>query len=139
MSAPGIQRILETALYVDDMTRAVAFYRDVLGLRVMSGNERLTALDAGAATVLLLFHRGASALGIDFPDGWIPPHDGAGPVHMAFAVEEASFEAWQDRLAQHGVEIEVVNRWERGGRSAYLRDPDGHSIELATPGVWPSY
>ncbi|HWQ03343.1 MAG TPA: glyoxalase, partial [Candidatus Nitrosotenuis sp.] len=26
-----------------------------------------------------------------------------------------------------------------GGRSIYFRDPDGHSLELVTPGVWPNY
>lgn len=139
MSAPRIRRVLETALYVTDMARAVAFYRDVLGLTPMSGNERLTSLDAGANTVLLLFQRGASAEGIPFPGGWIPPHDGTGPVHMAFAIDDAEFDSWQARLAELDVKVEVVNRWDRGGRSAYFRDPDGHSIELATPGVWPTY
>jgi len=139
VSATRIRRVLETALYVTDMARAVAFYSDVLGLRPMGGSDRLTPMDAGEGTVLLLFLRGASAEGIHFPDGWIPPHDGAGPVHMAFAIDSAEFDAWQARLTEHGVAVEVVNRWERGGRSAYFRDPDGHSIELATPGVWPTY
>ncbi len=139
MSAPHIRRVLETALYVTDMARAVAFYRDVLGLRPMGGNDRLTPIDAGEGTVLLLFRQGASVEGIDYPGGRIPPHDGAGPVHIAFAIEASAFDPWQARLAEHGVEIEVVNRWDRGGQSAYFRDPDGHSIELATPGVWPTY
>ena len=139
MSEPSIRRVLETALYVTDMARAVAFYRDVLGLRPMGGSERLTPMDAGESTVLLLFLRSASAQGIHFPDGWIPPHDGDGPAHMAFAIDATEFGAWLARLAEHNVAVEVVNRWERGGRSAYFRDPDGHSIELATPGVWPTY
>lgn len=139
MSTPHIRRVLETALYVADMGRAVAFYRDVLGLLPMGGNDRLTPIDAGEGTVLLLFRGGASADGIDYPGGRIPPHDGSGPVHMAFAIDENEFDAWQARLTEQGVSIEVVNRWERGGRSAYLRDPDGHSIELATPGLWPTY
>jgi len=139
VSAPHIRRVLETALYVTDMARAVAFYRDVLGLRPMGGGDRLTPMDAGEGTVLLLFLRGGSAEGIAFPDGWIPPHDGAGPAHMAFAVDAAEFEPWHARLAAHGVAVEVVNHWDRGGRSLYFRDPDGHSIELATPGVWPTY
>ena len=105
----------------------------------MGGSERLTPMDAGESTVLLLFLRSASAQGIHFPDGWIPPHDGDGPAHMAFAIDATEFGAWLARLAEHNVAVEVVNRWERGGRSAYFRDPDGHSIELATPGVWPTY
>ena len=29
--------------------------------------------------------------------------------------------------------------WSRGGRSIYFRDPDGHLLELATPGLWAVY
>ena len=28
---------------------------------------------------------------------------------------------------------------DRGGSSLYVRDPDGRSVELATPGIWPNY
>ena len=136
---PAVRRVLETALYVDDMARAVAFYRDVLGLRIMGGHDRLTPVDAGEGTVLLLFRRGATAAGVHYPGGFIPPHDGAGPAHIAFAIDEVTFEAWQSRLAAAGIAIEVVNRWDRGGRSLYFRDPDGHSVEFATPGVWETY
>ena len=45
-------------------------------------------------------------------------------------------ESWEKRLAEHGVEIESRARWTRGGRSVYFRDPDGHSLELVTPGTW---
>ncbi len=62
--------------------------------------------------------------------------DGA---HIAFAVDADAFEQWLARLAAQGVEVEAVNTWGRGGRSAYVRDPDGHSVELATPGVWETY
>jgi catechol 2,3-dioxygenase-like lactoylglutathione lyase family enzyme len=30
-------------------------------------------------------------------------------------------------------------RWPRGGESIYFRDPDGHLVELATPGLWDNY
>lgn len=136
---PAIHHTLETALYVNDMERAVAFYRDVLGLRVLSGGPRLTAMDAGGATVLLLFLRGATLAGLSFPGGRIPPHDGAGPIHAGFAIGVADLEAWERRLRDHGVEVESRARWERGGRSLYFRDPDGHSLELATPGTWETW
>ena len=136
---PAIRRVLETALYVDDMARAVAFYRDVLGLRIMGGNDRLTPVDAGDGTVLLLFRRGATTAGIEFPGGFIPPHDGAGPAHLAFAIDVDALEAWKARFAECGIAVEAENHWDRGGRSLYVRDPDGYSVELATPGLWETY
>ncbi len=136
---PTIQRLLETALYCDDLDRAVSFYRDVLGFSILVSSPRLTALDAGGSTVLLLFKKGASAKGIDLEGDWIPPHDGDGPVHVAFAIATDQLEEWERRLAEAGVAVESRIRWERGGRSLYFRDPDGHSVELATPGVWETY
>lgn len=136
---PAIRRVVETALYVDEMERAVAFYRDVLGLGVMSAGERLSTLDAGAGTVLLLFRRGATAQGLDFPGGRIPPHDGAGPAHIALGIDAADFDAWAAYLESRGVAIESRARWTRGGRSLYFRDPDHHSVELVTPGTWETY
>ncbi|MFI5372696.1 MAG: VOC family protein [Candidatus Eisenbacteria bacterium] len=138
-AVPGIRRVVETALYVDDMERAVRFYRDVLGLAPMSVGERLSAFDAGGETVLLLFRRGATREGFTWPGGFIPPHDGSGPMHVAFAVDLAGLESWESALTERGVMVESRVRWERGGRSLYVRDPDGHSVELVTPGTWANY
>src|SRR6266498_4163118 len=136
---PTIERVVETALYCNDMERALAFYRDVLGLRVLSAGPRLSAIDAGQSTVLLLFKRGATVDGLEFPGGRIPPHDGSGPMHVAFGVSADALDAWEERLRRHGVEIESRARWTLGGRSIYFRDPDGHSVELVTPGTWETY
>lgn len=136
---PRIQRMLETALYVDDLSRSSRFYGDILGVRSMFQDDRLIALDAGQGTVLLLFQRGASLNGATMPNGQIPPHDGSGPVHVALAISAEELPDWERRLADHGVAIESRVRWERGGISLYFRDPDGHSVELATPGIWPTY
>lgn len=137
--APAITRILETALYVDDMEATVSFYRDVLGLRVLDEGERLTALHAGEGSVLLVFLRGATDSAVDTPGGRIPPHDGRGPAHVAFAVPAEDLVAWERRLQERGVAIESRVRWPRGGRSVYVRDPAGHSVELAAPGIWAVY
>jgi catechol 2,3-dioxygenase-like lactoylglutathione lyase family enzyme len=136
---PRLDRVVETALYVDDLPRAVAFYRDVLGLRPMSEGPRLSAVDAGQGTVLLLFLRGATRDGFEWPGGRIPPHDGSGPIHIAFGVSLDSIDAWDQRLEGLGIEIESRVTWQRGGRSLYFRDPDGHSLELVTPGTWENY
>jgi catechol 2,3-dioxygenase-like lactoylglutathione lyase family enzyme len=136
---PLITRVLETALYVDDVAAIVPFYRDVLGLRVLDVSPRLAVMDAGQSTVLLLFRRGSTIAGLETAGGRIPPHDGAGPIHMAFAIAADAFSAWEEHLREHGVEIESMVRWDRGGRSMYFRDPAGHALELATPGTWSVY
>ncbi len=138
-AAPTVRRVVETALYCEDLERATAFYRDVLRLHVLSAGPRLVAIDAGGATMLLLFRRGATTQGLDFPGGRIPPHDGHGPAHVAFAIDAAEFEAWEAALVARGVAVESRARWTRGGRSLYFRDPDGHSLELVTPGTWETY
>ena len=136
---PVVLRLLETALYVDRLEETVGFYRELLGLTVLDATPRLVAMDAGQGTVLLLFQRGATTAGAGTPGGWIPPHDGAGPVHLAFAIEAAAVGDWEHRLQEHGVAIESRVRWSRGGQSLYFRDPAGHSVELATPGTWSVY
>jgi catechol 2,3-dioxygenase-like lactoylglutathione lyase family enzyme len=136
---PVITRILETALYVDDLNAAVAFYRDILGLCVLEASPRLVSLDAGQATVLLVFRRGATVSGLDTSSGRIPPHDGQGPAHLAFAIATEALGAWEIHLQERGVAIESRVQWDRGGQSIYFRDPAGHSVELATPGTWTVY
>jgi hypothetical protein len=38
-----------------------------------------------------------------------------------------------------GVAVESRVKWQRGGMSLYFRDPDAHSVELATTGTWATY
>ncbi len=73
------------------------------------------------------------------PGGTIPPHDGRGPLHIPFAIDAADLAAWEERLGSHGVAIEGRTAWPRGGQSHYIRDPDGHLLEFATPGLWATY
>lgn len=138
--APAIEGIVESILYVDDLPRAVAFYRDLVELEPMTGDAtRFQAFKAGAAQVLLLFKRGGTIEPTPVPGGVIPPHDGSGPHHIGFAIGAESYEPWKQRLAGAGVAIESETHWPRGGRSLYFRDPDGHLLELITPGIWPNY
>ncbi|ANF56858.1 VOC family protein [Halotalea alkalilenta] len=135
---PAVQRVVETALYVDDLARAVDFYRRVLGLAPMFHDRRLAAFPVGSS-VLLLFLRGSATTAVELPGGRIPPHDGAGPLHIALAIEPTSVDAWEHWLANLEVEIEGRTDWPSGSLSLYFRDPDQHLVELVTPGLWKNY
>jgi catechol-2,3-dioxygenase len=126
---PKLDRLLESSLYVEELARSVRFYESVLGLEVIASDaERLRAMGVAGRQVLLLFQKGAS-----------PDHDGDGRLHVAFAIPAAELAEWEKRLAECGVAIESRTTWPRGGESLYFRDPDGHLLELATPGVWSLY
>ena len=139
MKPPTLHGVIETSLYVDDLPRATAFYQDVLGLRLLDGSPRMSALDVNGRSLLLLFKRGGTVDPVEVPGGIIPGHDGSGSTHFAFAIDPADFEEWQQWLIARGVTIESHVDWPRGGRSLYFRDPDGNAVELATPGTWETY
>jgi len=136
---PLLLGVLETVLYVDDFAPACAFYEQVLGLNSIYRDQRLCAYDVGGRGVLLLFLRGHSLQTVRLPGGTIPPHDGHGPVHIAFSIPADQRGEWEARLNDAAVAIEGRTKWPRGGESIYFRDPDGHLVELATPGLWPGY
>ena len=138
-AAPPLNGVLETALYVDDMERAVDFFSRVLGLSELLTTDRLTAFDVGRNSVLLVFARGSSREDMTGSGGLIPGHDGSGPLHMALAIPADSYEDWRTRLESHDVAIRSEVVWPAGGRSLYFEDPDGHVLELATPGLWRTY
>jgi len=121
-----LNRVLETSLYVD-------------GLEALTSDARFRAYDVGGQSVLLLFRRGATLETVHMPGGTIPPHDGHGQLHVAFAIAVEELAQWEQRLGGHGVAIEGRTDWSRGGHSIYFRDPDGHLLELATPGLWATY
>jgi catechol 2,3-dioxygenase-like lactoylglutathione lyase family enzyme len=133
-----VRRILETALDCTNLRASAAFYKRLLDVEPMLDTERLVVFDAGEGTLLLLFERG-NAESLTTPGGVIPGHTSGGPGHFAFAIDAADLAGWERRLDALGIPIESRVRWERGGTSVYFRDPDGRSVELATPGLWPTY
>jgi catechol 2,3-dioxygenase-like lactoylglutathione lyase family enzyme len=136
---PNITGVLETSLYVADVNRAAQFYEQLFGFQRMFADERLCALGVAGKQILLLFQRGASIEPIPVADGIMPPHDGSGTLHLAFACSADELPRWEVHLTAHEVPIESRIHWERGGTSIYFRDPDENLIELATPGIWPIY
>src|ERR1700692_4958468 len=96
------------------------------------------ALSGPASAVLLLFKHGGALEPSPTQGGLIPPHGGGGVQHVCFAIPLASLDAWHTQLEKEHVLIESKVTQYFGGISLYFRDPDGHSIELATLEIWPS-
>jgi catechol 2,3-dioxygenase-like lactoylglutathione lyase family enzyme len=129
--------ILESALYVDDLDKAEAFYGEVLGLtRIAKAEGRHVFFRCGDG-VLLLFN--ADATEIPPPADArlpVPPHGARGSGHLCFRAAGEEIEAWRRDLEKKGVAIEADFEWPNGGRSIYFRDPAGNSLEFAEPKIW---
>jgi glyoxylase I family protein len=121
-----------------DAGRSVAFYRNLLGMRVLTVTANPDDPDARH----LFFGDEAGRPGtlitcLEYPN-MKKGEVGVGSTHhFALAVEsEAELSAWRDYLVSSGIQCTEV--LDRGFcKSVYLRDPDDHIVELATlgPGV----
>ncbi|MEA2280730.1 MAG: glyoxylase family protein [Solirubrobacteraceae bacterium] len=132
MQLRGLHHITAIA---SDLDRTVAFYRDLLGLAIVhdgpSDDDPVArhvwfgALDGDAGRLLSF---------MQYPE-LQPGVVGVGSTHhFALTVDSAEEqEAWRDYLRDHGVECSEV--LDRGAfTSIYVRDPDGHIVEIATRG-----
>jgi len=131
----AITGVYETVLYAADVSAAARFYAEALGLRLVDGPDELAAafrLDDGG--VLLIFDPSRASV----PGRPAPSHGATGAGHVAFRVEEGTLDAWAETLRQQGVEIELERPWQGGGRSIYVRDPAGNSVELVEGELWPA-
>jgi catechol 2,3-dioxygenase-like lactoylglutathione lyase family enzyme len=132
---PAPRAVHETALYAGDLTAATRFYTEVVGLRLVLGpNASLAALRLQDGGILLLFDPDEAAV----PGREVPSHGAHGPGHVAFSVDEASAAAVLDRCRARGVQVEREITWPRGGRSTYVRDPAGNSVEFIVGEIWPA-
>ncbi len=136
---PKLSGLLETALYVSDLKESRQFYQRIFGFECLLEDHRMCALQVPGSGVLLLFKHDGSLQPSQVPGGVIPAHGGSGVLHLCFAIPVASLEDWTRHLAAQEVVVESRVRQAFGGISLYFRDPDGHSVEVATPGLWANY
>lgn len=129
--------ILESALYVTDLEAAEAFYAEILGLERIGKVEGRHVFFRCGQGVLLLFNAEATRHP-PAPDARlpVPAHGTSGQGHLCFSASAEELDRWKAHLTAHGVAIEVEFEWPQGGRSIYLRDPSGNSLEFAEPKIW---
>jgi catechol-2,3-dioxygenase len=128
----GIHQLNHAVLYVRDLARSVAFYRDVLGFRVIpmtpdgfAGAAFLQAPDSTNDHDLGLFEVGADAAGSPAGRGAV------GLYHLGWEVDTLDeLAATARRLTEAGA---LVGSSDHGTtKSLYGRDPDGLEFEV----VW---
>lgn len=148
LAAGHLTRTYETILYATDLKATIAFYRGVLGLRVIRESIEFACAfrlpdgppsNPSLGGVLLFFDpRDSSQPGRGIPSHGYPLAPGAKPWpgHIAFSVTPGSLESWRQTFGAHNIEIEHEQSWPPGGHSIYVRDPSGHSVELVDGEIW---
>src|SRR5690606_33075205 len=103
-----------------DLTAAEHFYKDILGLKLMSKVEGRHVFFRCERQVFLLFKADETQKGGD-----LPPHGSHGSGHIAFAIKSETLPQWIEHLTAHKVDIEKEMAWGERGKSIYFRDPAG--------------
>ena len=116
-------RYLHTMVRVRDLDRSLDFYCDKLGLV----EQRRIDIEAGRFSLIFLAAPGDESAQVELTHNWDPEEYGGGRNfgHLAYEVENI-YETCQ-RLMDGGV---TINRPPRDGHMAFVRSPDGISIEL---------
>ena len=126
-------KYLHTMVRVTDIDASLRFYRDALGLDLLSRRDS----EAGRFTLVFLAAPGDHTAQVELTYNW-PAADGTAETytggrnfgHLAYAVDDIY--ASCQRLVDHGV---LISRPPRDGRMAFVRSPDGISIELLQAGA----
>lgn len=121
-------KYLHTMVRVTDLDASLRFYCDALGLRELRRHEN----PGGRFTLVFLAAPGDEAAQVELTWNWDPEvyTGGRNFGHLAYAVDDIY--ATCARLADAGV---VINRPPRDGRMAFVRSPDGISVELLQRGA----
>jgi len=114
---PLVSRVNVVYLYVREMERSVAFYRDLLGIPLRGDEHWQEATLGGTRFALHEAHEGTGALS-------------AGTVHVS--LEVADVDAAAEQLRAAGVETRETMR-DEWGAALQIRDPDGYELYLFQP------
>jgi len=118
------QGLDHVALVVADMDRSVAWYADVLGME-----RRFADVWNGQGDPVVLCNGDACVALFEPVDGDRLESDGVNR-HFAIRLDRAQFDAARAAFAADGIDAEL---WDHTiCHSLYVRDPDGHQVELTT-------
>lgn len=120
-------KYLHTMVRVTDIDKSLRFYCDGLGLQ----EQRRIENEAGRFTLVFLAAPGDESAQVELTYNWDPQdYDGGRNFgHLAYEVDDVY--ATCQHLMDQGV---TINRPPRCGRMAFVRSPDGISIELLNKG-----
>ena len=120
-------KYLHTMVRVTDLDASLEFYCNGLGLEEVRRRD----VPEGRYTLVFLAAPGDSSAELELTYNWDPEDYGGGRNfgHLAYRVDDIY--AACERLQGAGV---VINRPPRDGRMAFVRSPDGISIELLQKG-----
>jgi catechol-2,3-dioxygenase len=139
---PKLGQIVETILYTSDAAQLAQWYIEIFAITPFLSTPTVVGFSLPNNTILLLFSRSSTTADKVFPSGTIPKHGcetGLGQ-HIAFACKDREeLGEWEKWFEEKGVEVLGKMEWEKGGRSVYVRDWEGHVIEVMTRGVWDVY
>jgi len=121
-------KYLHTMVRVTDIEASLRFYRDALGLEMLSRKDN----EGGRYTLVFLAAPGDHGAQVELTHNWDPQvySGGRNFGHLAYAVDDIY--ATCRRLMKHGV---TINRPPRDGRMAFVRSPDNISVELLQAGA----
>ena len=120
-------KYLHTMVRVTDLEKSLAFYRDALGLREVRRKE----VPSGRFTLVYLSAPGDENAQVELTHNWDPEvyTGGRNFGHLAYQVKDIYAQC--QKLVDAGV---TINRPPRDGYMAFVRSPDGISIELLQEG-----
>ncbi|MCH2098038.1 MAG: VOC family protein [Pseudomonadales bacterium] len=120
-------KYLHTMVRVADLDASLDFYCTALGLEELRRHE----VPEGRFTLVFLAAPGNAHAQVELTYNWDPEEleGGRNFGHLAYAVDNIYLAC--ERLAAKGV---IINRPPRDGRMAFVRSPDGISVELLQAG-----
>ena len=125
-----IKSISELALWVDDVERATAFYRNVLGFTLEDVDPGRNAFLRSGDFLLVLFN--PADPGTVLANEYLARTGGprGGVYHAAFRVEPAELDSFATEIKDKGLAVKGPVEFATGRRSYFFEDPDAHYIEL---------